>query len=61
MKTRRSLELTAPEWKRLERLAEETESHATGGPRTGQPSWRVFIAGIGAGEIEIKTRKSNRK
>jgi hypothetical protein len=32
-------------------------------PRSSRrpPSWRGFIAGIGSGEIEIKTRKSNRK
>ena len=57
MKTKKhSVALTDGEIVGLESHATKTKSHATTGPNTGKPSWRVFVADVGAGKITIGRR-----
>lgn len=57
MKTNKhSLALTDSEVVGLKTHATKTKSHATTGPNTGNPSWRVFVADVGAGKIIVGKR-----
>lgn len=57
MKTKKhSVALTDNEIVGLESHAKKTKSHATTGPNTGKPSWRVFVADVGAGKITVGKR-----
>lgn len=57
MKTKKhSLALTDAEIDGLESHAAKTKSHATTGPNTGKPSWRVFVADVGAKKIQVGRR-----
>ena len=50
---RRSLELTAEQWKTLESLAAETNATAPSGPNAGKPSWRTLIKQIAEKQIAL--------
>ena len=57
MKTKKhSLALTDAEISGLESHAVKTKSHATTGINAGQPSWRVFVADVGAKKIAVGRR-----
>lgn len=57
MKTKKhSLALTDAEIEGLEKHAARTDSVATTGLNTGKPSWRVFVADVGAKKIKIGRR-----
>ena len=51
----KSITLTETQWANLDRLAINTESLSTGGPRAtvGQPSWRAMIRRIAEGELFV--------
>lgn len=50
---RKSLELTAEQWQRLERLAAELDVNAPTGPRAGRPSWRSLIKLLADGQLKV--------
>lgn len=50
---RRSLELTADQWRQLETLAAELVANAPTGPNAGRPSWRSLIKLLADGELSI--------
>lgn len=57
MKTKKhSLALTDTEIAGLESHAVKTKSVATTGVNTGKPSWRVFVADVGAKKIQVGKR-----
>ncbi len=60
MKTRESLELTKPEKDGLVRLAKKTKSVTTSGPTAGKASWRVLVARLGRGEVQLKEQNGQR-
>lgn len=55
---RKSLQLTAEQWEHLQDLAGTHEALARGGPRTGEPTWRVLIRMIADGELLLLTREA---
>lgn len=56
---RKSLELTADQWRELERLAESVEAHAPTGSTAGQPSWRTLIRLLADGQITISKKENH--
>ena len=52
-KIRRSLELTAEEWQRIDALAEEWHTLAARGPKVRSPSWRILVREIALGNLTI--------
>lgn len=50
---RKSLTLTPQQWQALEAIAASTESKATAGTTTGEPSWRALIRRIADKEITL--------
>lgn len=50
---RRSLELTADQWRRLESLAADLVANAPTGPNAGRPSWRSLIKLLADGQLSI--------
>lgn len=53
---RKSLELTAEQWRELERLAESVQAHAPTGSAAGKPSWRTLIRLLADGQITISKK-----
>lgn len=51
--TRRSLKLSPKEWRRLQDIAVVTNSLATKGTTTGQPTWRALVRRIAQGELAV--------
>jgi hypothetical protein len=54
---RRSLELTADQWRRLEALARQFQATAPTGPNAGEPSWRTLIKRIAEGQIHLSEQQ----
>lgn len=55
---RKSLELTANQWQRLDELAAKLGATAPTGSNAGNPSWRTLIKELASNKFEI-TRKDN--
>jgi hypothetical protein len=58
---RRSIDLTAKQWRRLEALAIEHNSLAVTGSRAKQPSWRALLKEITDGTLTIIRKDSDRE
>ena len=50
---RRSIKLSPTDWQQLQDIAAATDSLATKGVKTGQPSWRALIRRIAQKELEV--------
>lgn len=50
---RRSVKLSPADWQQLQDIAAATDSLATKGIKTGQPSWRALIRRIARKELEV--------
>lgn len=58
---RRSIDLTAEQWKQLQQLAEEHRSLAITGSRAKQPSWRALLKEIADGTLIILRKEQEQE
>jgi hypothetical protein len=61
MKLARGINLSDEEVANLTRLAKNHRAFSRSGPTTGEPSWRVLVMAIAAGEIELPPPTNRRK
>lgn len=58
-KNRKSIELSASDWERLDQIAFEVGAKASVGPKVGETGWRALVRQIAQGKLVVVIPKRN--